>query len=627
MSTTRSIALFMHDFSGGGVERMRLALASALVARGYSVSLVVVRADGPLRHQVPPGIKVEDLGCSRVLFACIKLRRYLRVHQPDFLVSSLDHNNVVALCAAVWVRTATRVVICQHNALSEELGQGWRYRAIPFLYWLLQARAAAIVAVSEGVAGDLIRTARVRDDRVSVIGNPVIRDGDGTPDEPPQPPHPWLMDRTIPVFVFAGRLVAQKDPATLIRAFEQRLRAGPARLIVLGDGPLRRDMENRVVSSGITAFVHFAGYVSDPGPWIAAATALVLTSRYEGFGNVIVEALARGTPIIATACPHGPAEILGHGLYGDLVPVGDATATARAMAHDPRARFDAELLRARSRHYTVSRCADQHVALFDRLGWRKRYRAFGLELLRDDASKIAARLVAERPDMGVRLVVTPNVNHIRLLSRRAFRQACRRADIVCPDGWPVALYASLRHATKLPRVTGCDIFHHLAGHPDAGHQRVLVVTESTATDAALRAWLAARQWSQNWRSACARPNVMADRGAQLELLASIAEFRPDILVMTLGAPTSEIFVHTHQRDLPPCWALCVGQAVRVELGLVKRAPRYLQRIGLEWAWRCAREPRRLGVRYLYDLLWFPVAMIQDLLRPQGLAGRRSLPRR
>jgi exopolysaccharide biosynthesis WecB/TagA/CpsF family protein len=613
----------MHDFSGGGVEQMRLALASALVVRGFSVSLVVVRSDGPLRTQVPPGVKVQDLACSRTLFACLKLYRYIQGNQPDFLISSLDHNNVAALCAGLSARATTRVIVCQHNALSQEMAQGLWYRVIPALYWMLQASAAQIVAVSEGVASDLIRTARIKPDRLTVIGNPVIRDGDNWPTRTPQPPHPWLADRTVPVFVFAGRLVAQKDPATLIRAFAIRLKSGPARLIVLGDGPLRRDLDDLVETTKIADFVYFAGYVSDPASWMVFSAALVLTSRYEGFGNVIVEALQCGTPVIATACPYGPAEILGQGTYGDLVPVGDAAAIARAMSHNLRARFKADVLRDRSRQFTASRCADRHLALFDRLGWRKRYAVFGLGLIRDDAAAIAARLLMECPVDRVALLVTPNLNHIRLLSRSAFNAACHSAEIVCPDGWPVALYASLRHVIHIRRVTGCEIFHQLVTQADVVRRRVLVVTESIETNAALGAWLAADARLQGWATVCAPPNLIADRRAQLELLAHISKVSPDILVMTLGAPTSEVFVHTNRPDIPACWAICVGQAARVELGLVTRAPRFLQIIGLEWAWRCTREPRRLGIRYLYDLLWFPVAIIMDWSRPQGLTRKRS----
>jgi exopolysaccharide biosynthesis WecB/TagA/CpsF family protein len=604
----------MHDFSGGGVERMRLALAGALVERGFSVSLVVVRAHGPLRSQVPPGVIVQDLNCSRALFAFMKLRRYILEHQPAFVVSSLDHNNVVALGAGLWARATTRLVICQHNALSQELDQGIRYRTIPFLYWLLQASAASIVAVSEGVAGDLVRTARIRPDRVTVIANPVIGNGSGAPRGLQPPPHPWLADPTIPTFVFVGRLVEQKDPVTLIRAFTERLRAGPAHLIVVGDGPLRNAIECLVASADISAHVRFIGYVSDAGPWIAGATALILTSRYEGFGNVIVEALACGTPVIATACPYGPSEILEYGIYGELVPVGDTAAIARAMSSDLRSRFPADFLRARSAHYTVSRCADCHVALFESLGWRKRYRAFGLDLTCDTPHATATRLLEDFPDGGVRLLVTPNINHVRLLSQRSFRQACRSAEIVCPDGWPVALYASLRHLAALPRVTGCDIFHHLVKQANTMGRRVLVVTECEETDAAVGAWVRGRDLSQSWGSACAPRNLTADPRAQLALLARIIAFRPDVLVMTLGAPTSEIFVHSHRHELPPCWAICIGQAVRVELGLVARAPQSLRLMGLEWAWRSAKEPRRLGLRYLYDLAWFPLAVIQDLYR-------------
>ena len=149
----RRVSLFMHDFSGGGVEKMRLALAGALTSAGCEVSIIVVNADGPLAALVPASVRVFDMQKRRLLQAMPRLRRYLQNERPDVLVSSLDHNNIAALLACATTRTGTRLVICQHNALSEEMRIGWKYRAVPLLYRLLAPMADAIVAVSRGVAG------------------------------------------------------------------------------------------------------------------------------------------------------------------------------------------------------------------------------------------------------------------------------------------------------------------------------------------------------------------------------------------------------------------------------------------------------------------------------------------
>ncbi len=588
---------------------MRLALAAALASAQCEVSIIVVKASGPLLAQVPTGVEVFDLNCGRLLWAIPKLQRHLRHHRPHVLVSSLDHNNIAALCARALSATRTKLVICQHNALSQEAGLGWKYRLVPRLYRLLAGRADAIVAVSRGVADDLASVAHLPRNTVDVICNPVV--------EPEAtrsiglPPHPWLEDTRTPVFVFVGRLVAQKDPITLLAAFARHLATHPARLVVLGDGPLRDEMVCAAAKAGVTKHVYFAGFVHDPLAWVAHAHALLLTSRYEGFANVIVEALACGTPVIATDCPYGPAEILADGRYGHLVKVGDTASFAAAMADDLRAHFPAELLRTRALDFTVQKAADSYLSLFDR--WPlEANRAFGLAFTQKRAEEIAARLISEVPD-ETKLVVTPNLDHVRLLhAQRGFRQACLSADMVCADGWPVAFYAFARGAAPHRRATGCDIVHALLSQRAIAARRVFAVIESAATAAALTNWLASRHLSVQWTIEVAPRDLAADLVAQRQIAARICAVEPHILIMTIGAPVSEIFVH--QNQLPKCWAICVGQALRVELGLTRRAPMRWRRLGLEWAWRCSQEPARLGARYIRALAWLPYAIAMDLLR-------------
>jgi exopolysaccharide biosynthesis WecB/TagA/CpsF family protein len=608
--TAPSIAFFMQDFAGGGVEKMRLALAGAMAARGHAVFLAVARARGPLAGRVPPGVKIVDLSSQGFLTTIRRLRHFVRRETPDVLISSLDHNNVAALLCGLGLGTRTRIVICQHNALSQEGALGWKYRIIPALYRLLRRRADAIVAVSDGVANDLARAARIARDAITTIANPVV-DSAWQPDMHAAPPHSWFIDRDRPVFVFAGRLVAQKDPLLLIEAFARRVASAPARLIVLGEGPLLDTMIQLAQARGVLAHIVFAGYVAQPQAWIAQADALLLTSRYEGFGNVIVEALACGTPVIAADCPHGPAEILAGGQFGHLVRPGDADAFARAMSGDVRARFDAQALRERGRRYTVDVCANAHEALIASLFARGRRHLFGIDLSPCSARQIVERLIGDTGGK-LRLIVTPNLNHVRLLRGRDFLAACRFADIACPDGWPVALYGRLRGVAPPRRVTGCDILHQLILEPRAQNRRVVVVAETAATASRLRQWLTARHWAENWRVELAPPGLAANVAAQATLVQAIMAARPDILILTLGAPVSEVFIYRHRAALPPVWALCIGQAVRVEIGLVKRAPKFWRIAGLEWAWRCVQEPRRLGLRYAKDLAWFPWAVARDL---------------
>lgn len=271
--------------------------------------------------------------------------------------------------------------------------------------------------------------------------------------------------------------------------------------------------------------------------------------------------------------------------------------------------------RARAADFSVQACVDRHRALCDLVLTRhgRPRRIFGIAVSALDARACIAHMLASRPQGTARLLVTPNINHIRLLRRPDFAQAYASAALACVDGFPVLLYAWCRGLRLPGRVTGCDLVHELARSPGLMSQRLFLVVESEATAAAARAWAQVRGLASRTQVAVAVPNLGEDRAAQEFLADAVAACDATLLIMTLGAPVSEVFVHSNRDRLPPCWAMCVGQGLRVELGLVARAPRRWRALGLEWLWRLMQEPQRLGPRYLLDALWFPVAVIRDLM--------------
>jgi exopolysaccharide biosynthesis WecB/TagA/CpsF family protein len=624
-----SVAFFMHDLSGGGVERMRLSLIDALRKRNICTTLIVSNRRGSLSPLVPPDLPVVELRIGRTLSAVTKLIAFLKQARPDVLVSSLDHNNIVAMIACACSGVPTRLVICQHTALSAEHGMGWKYRLVPWAYWLLQGTADGIVAVSRGVADDLVATAGIARKRISTIYNPVIG-ADFDKRQEGSAPHPWLRHDTCyahmrPVFVFAGRLTAQKDPGTLLAALKLFMEHRPARLIVLGEGEQEGDLRRLARERNLDDAVHFAGFQANPLPWIRHADALVSSSRYEGLGNTIVEALACGTPVIATDCPHGPAEILLQGELGRLVPVGDAAALAKAMYDQLDSEVDRARLKARAADFTAEACAEAHLALFRRIGagGSTTVHALGIRFAPMTTEHVAELVLGAAPTGPVSLIVTANINHVRLLRCRDFADSYSFARFACPDGFPVLVYARLRGLPLKQRVTGCDIFEKLMHHRRLRGQRLFFVVECAETASAANAWFDTRGMGQQVRVAVAPSGLLGNDAAQASLARMIAEESPTLLVMTLGAPVSEIFVYRHRDVLPPCWALCVGQALRVELGLVRRAPMALRKLGLEWLWRMFQEPRRLVWRYVQDVIWFPIAILLDLshrVRPDECDG-------
>lgn len=365
--SARTVAIYLPDLSGGGAERLHVNLAPALREEGLAPRFLLDRRAGDLLGTVPPGVPVDVLGAARQVAALPRLARYLRRSPPDVLIANMEHMNVMSVLARGFARASTRIVVTQHNAFSEQVKRtSWQWRTLPLLYRAALPHADAIVAVSAGVADDLAAAAGLPRQSITVIHNGVIG-ADFDSRLAAAAGHPWLGDDK-PLVMGMGRFVQQKDFATLLDAFAALDPATGARLILLGEGPMRGELEARANRLGIADRVALPGFAGNPLPWLARADAFVLSSRFEGFGNVVAEALAAGTPVVSTDCPHGPAEILEKGRYGALVPVGDSGAMAQALAAMLAGQAPpADVLRARGREFSVASCAREYRELIARL--------------------------------------------------------------------------------------------------------------------------------------------------------------------------------------------------------------------------------------------------------------------
>jgi glycosyltransferase involved in cell wall biosynthesis len=325
------VAFFLPSLEAGGAERVMLNLAAGLTNRGFRTDLVLASASGPYLASVPPNVRVVDLKASRVLRSLRPLANYLRRERPLALLSALDHANLVAMAAGRLAGSRTRTVISIHCTFPRALRTNIRTRTIPWLLGRLHSWADGIVAVSEGVADDVARSTGMPRKRVSVIYNPVI-----TPALAPaalaRPSHPWFEDSTRPIVLSAGRLTPQKNFALLINAFALVRREHDARLVILGDGPERAALETEVRRHGVEDCVALPGFLNNPYACMARARVFALSSDFEGLPTVLIESLAVGTPVVSTDCESGPREILRGGALGELVPVGDVPALARAIS-------------------------------------------------------------------------------------------------------------------------------------------------------------------------------------------------------------------------------------------------------------------------------------------------------
>lgn len=363
----KKVAFFLPPLGDGGVERTVLRLAGTLVERGYKVDVVTVKAQGPFLQKIHGDVEVIDLNTRRALTSLPGLANYLRREQPKALISAQYYTNVVAIWARAMARVSTRLVVTERLAASMALTDSHKVKdkLLPTLMRWSYPKANAIVAVSKGAAEDLARMLRLPSDRIQVIYNPTF---DETILEQASEPveHPWFGDNQPPIILGAGRMTYQKDFSTLLRAFALVRKELEARLIILGEGEGRPRLEKLAEELGVAGDVVMPGFVGNPYKYMVNADLFVLSSRYEGMPNVLVEALAVGTPAIATDCPSGPREVLPEEA---LVPVGQS----RKMAEKIKNLFKNEKLADRLLKkvqkkldlFQLDKCVQQYMELIE----------------------------------------------------------------------------------------------------------------------------------------------------------------------------------------------------------------------------------------------------------------------
>lgn len=378
MNTLKTVSLFVPNLDGGGAEKVAINLAKGLLRRGHTVSLVVAEAEGQYLKEfeaAEENITLINLNAKSPVFLSktLALKQYLQAQRPDYLLSILDVLGS-AVIAQQLAKTPTKVVMTVHTHLSQQFKDRHGAALTQFKWFCIDKfypQAAAIAAVSHGVADDLSGHSTIALKDIQVLYNPILTHDFYDKVQEPLP-HPWFAASEPPVVLGVGRLVRQKDFANLVQAFAKVRQHQPARLVILGsednrEPDIKPRLQAMIQDLGITADVELCGFVSNPYPYMAKASVFALSSIYEGFGNVIVEALAAGTPVVSTDCESGPAEILEKGQYGRLVAVRDSHALAEgicaALAETP----DTERLQKRAAVFSVDKVAGKYDSFLNRL--------------------------------------------------------------------------------------------------------------------------------------------------------------------------------------------------------------------------------------------------------------------
>lgn len=364
----KRIVFHTASLRGGGAERVFALMANAMAARGHAVSLFTWNSEGPNAALIDPGVDLVSLGLpilgegygkSGTVKGIARSIRFFARHRPDAVFAAPEFANLAMAIALTLSGSRARFFPTHHAAdslPSNDLGARLAIALSRLVAW----RADKAVAVSAGIGRDLAARG-LPPEKIAVINNPL----------PPQYPrdrtYPWQARLAAmgpgPVIATAGRLVAVKDHFTLLSAFARLRATRPARLVIFGEGPLEAQLRDRARALGIADSVLLPGYVNDPSACYAPADLFVLTSTSEGFGNVLIEAMAAGVPVVSTDAPHGPREILADGRHGPLVPPGDAEALAAAMIETLERPLPAADLRARAADFAIDRIADRYESL------------------------------------------------------------------------------------------------------------------------------------------------------------------------------------------------------------------------------------------------------------------------
>ncbi len=365
------IAFFLPTFSIGGAQRRTATLAGALAARGYRVDLCTTGTAGVDNWDIDPAVRIVDFRSRRVSRSLGPLAKYLAENRPAILFCMQFHAGLTGVVANALSGSGTPVVVVEANVTLSRLRakSAWDYHFYRVLIRLLYPKAARVLANSDDVRDDLVRHAGLDKALIDVISNPaalpVLRDLE------PSASQAWdgWPDGVGAVVATVGRLVAQKDMTTLLRAFAVLRAQRPLRLAIIGDGPDRPGLTELAQQLGIARDTHFLGNRSRPWRYLKRADVFVMSSRFEGFGNTLVEAMAVGCPVVSTDCPGSSAYVLDGGRYGALVPIGDHLAMAAAIARtldDPPA---AGLLKRRAGDFGEP-IIDAYLALIARIAKR-----------------------------------------------------------------------------------------------------------------------------------------------------------------------------------------------------------------------------------------------------------------
>lgn len=359
------ISIVLPNLKFGGAERLHLNLARDWVERGFNVEFILMKNEGDFIPLVPKEVKIVNLGVSRLRSIVFPLAAYFRKSKPDYILAAMWPLTSYATMSWILSGKIGKIFLSEHVLLTISASKEIK---VPLLYLkifikLTHSFASGVIAVSKGVRDDLLKISNLGN-KIKVIYNPAAIGIPYYRESKSVRIKLWGAKQQYNVLSVA-ELKEEKDHETLIKSFYLLPKDLNVKLIILGDGGCRKDLQSLIKTLKLLDKVELPGFVRDPYPWYRSADLFVLSSKWEGFGNVIVEALECGVPVVSTDCPTGPREILDHGRYGDLVPVGDPVEMSNAiLANLISKKNNSEELIKRSNYFSLPRISNKYLDYF-----------------------------------------------------------------------------------------------------------------------------------------------------------------------------------------------------------------------------------------------------------------------
>lgn len=367
MPKTMKVIFFQISIGKGGATRSNIKIIELLKDKGFDVALVA--RSYPEDSGEHPGlkkIKYHGLEFASGVGSIIPLISFIKKNKPGVVVGGMLQSNIVLMLSKILGFLDCKTILIDRVNPSKEIDgrKGFAYRLLPYLIKFLYPRADALVSVSSGTRDNVLSISQ-KIKNIRVIYNPVVTK-DKLAMSYEKVSHPW-MNSDIPLLVSVGRLVKQKDFKTLIHSVSLVVEKLPVRLLILGEGEEKESLLCLIRDLKLENHVSLLGHVSNPHPFLRNCELFVLSSAWEGFGNVLVEAMSYGTSVVSTDCPSGPSEILNNGEFGSLVPVGNCDFLAESILYSLKNPHDPSKLINRALEFNEEAAAENYMNLLDEL--------------------------------------------------------------------------------------------------------------------------------------------------------------------------------------------------------------------------------------------------------------------